>query len=196
MTRRAPALAALLAFSAGQAAAVELQVQFGALERLLSNQVFTQDGRKYVHGDVKTRCNFAYLEHPQIQSAGGFLRIRARFTGRSALDMFGRCVGLGDAFTAVITARPVYRNGHLGLDSVTVTSGDKNGFYIRRVCAALSASLAKDFRYPLETAAKQALEDPGVQPDYRREMRDFRILDIHVSDDAVVMQIEFAFTVK
>ncbi len=66
--------------------------------RMLGQTVFTQDGRRYVHNDKTNKCNFAYLEKPQVRSEGGKLRIHARFTGRSSLNMFGQCVGLGDAF--------------------------------------------------------------------------------------------------
>src|ERR1039458_10792453 len=69
--------------------------------------------------DKNDKCNFAYLEKPQIQGEGGRLRIRARFTGRSALNMLGQCVGLGDAFTVVIAATPQYRDGNLILENVT-----------------------------------------------------------------------------
>src|SRR5436190_8154537 len=80
------------------AAAVEMHIQFGALERMLTEQVFTQEGRRYVRGGKSTRCNFAYLEKPQVHGEGGRLSIRAKFTGRSALNMLGQCVGMGDAF--------------------------------------------------------------------------------------------------
>ena len=61
---------------------------------MLARQVFTQDGRRYVHNDKTNKCNFAYLEKPQVRGGGGKLNIRARFTGRSAVNMFGQCVGL------------------------------------------------------------------------------------------------------
>jgi len=186
----------LLLLCAELASAVELHIQFGALERMLAKQVFTQDGRRYVHGNEKTRCNFAYLEHPQIQAKDGRLVIRARFTGRTALDMFGKCVGLGDAFTVVIGARPQYRDGSIGLQEVTATGDGKTGFYIRRVCSVLATSLARDFHYPLAAEAQRALEDPGAQPDYRRELRQFRVADIRVSNDALVMEVDFQLTVK
>ncbi len=187
---------AVFLLAASQAGAVELHIQFGALERMLSKQVFTEDGRKYVHGTAKTRCNFAYLEHPQIQGSDGLLHIRAKFTGRSALNMFGQCVGMGDAFTVLITARPQYHNGNIGLVGVIAESEGKTGFYIRRVCAALSSSLARDFRYPLAAEAQKALEDPGAQPDYHRELRQFRVPDIRVTADALVIEVEFELTVK
>ena len=183
----------LAAFDAG---AVEVHLQFGALERMLAQQVFTQEGRKYVKGSEKTRCNFAYLEHPQFQGKDGRLFIRARFSGRSSVNMFGQCVGLGDAFTVVIAATPVFQQGNVALAGVTAVSEGKTGFYIRRVCTALSTSLARDFRYPLAAEAQRALEDPGMQPDYRRELRQFRVPEIRVTNDALVLVVDFELTVK
>lgn len=73
---------------------MELHIQFNALERMLSETVFTQDGRRYVHNDKNNKCNFAYLEKPQVRSDGGRLAIHARFTGRSALSALGVCLSL------------------------------------------------------------------------------------------------------
>ena len=187
---------AILLLAAAQAGAVELHIQYGALERMLAGQVFTEDGRKYVRGNAKTRCNFAYLEHPQIEAGDGLLRIKAKFTGRSALNMLGQCVGLGDAFTVVIAARPQYRDGNIGLANVTANSEGRSGFYIHRVCASLASSLGRDFRYPLASEAQKALEDPGTQPDYKRELRKFRVPDIRVTPDALVIEVDFELTVK
>ena len=178
------------------AAAVELHIQFGALERMLGEQVFTQEGRRYVHGSKADKCNFAYLEKPQVRGEGGRLRMKARFTGRSALNFVGQCVGLGDAFDVVIAAAPVYRNGALGLQEVKVTSEGKTGYYIRRVCEALQASLAKDFKYALEAEAQKILEGAGAQPGYKREARKFTVPDIRVTNDALVLQVDFELTVK
>jgi hypothetical protein len=185
-----------LLLRADEARAVDLQIQFDALERLLGQQVFTEDGRKYVRGDRRTRCDFAYLEHPKISGADGRLTIRAQFTGQSALNVLGQCVGLGDAFGAVIVARPEYRNGNLGLAQVTVVSEDRTGFYIRRVCAALAHSLAHDFHYPLAAEARKTLEETPAGSEFRRELRDFRVTDVRVTDDALVLALDFALTVK
>ncbi len=186
----------LLLLTSALAHAVDLQIQFGALERMLGEQVFTQDGRKYVHGTSTTKCNFAYLEKPHFQNANGKLQIRAKFTGRSALNMFGQCVGLGDAFTASLTAVPRYKDGAIGLGDVTAASDDHTGFYVRRVCAALAASLGRDFKYPIAAAAKSALEDPGSQPNYKREMRNFQVTGIRVTNDALVLSLDFELTVR
>ena len=142
-------------------------------------------------GDRNTRCNFAYLESPHFENDGGLLRIRAKFTGRAALNLLGQCVGLGDAFKVVITARPQYQDGQLRLRDVAAESDGKSGFYIRRVCSGLSSSLARDFRYPLEAEAQKLLQEPG-----RRELRAFKVPDIRVSEDALVLVVDFELRVK
>jgi hypothetical protein len=189
-------LLALFLLIAPLARAVEIHIQFAALERMLGEQLFTQDGRRYVRGSAATKCNFAYLEKPHCQGGDGKLRIRAKFTGRSALNMFGQCVGLGDAFTAAITAVPQYKDGNIGLGNVAAVSEDRTGYYVRRVCTALSSSLMRDFRYPIGAAAKSALEEPGAQPNYPRELRNFRVTEIRVTNDALVLVVDFELTVK
>jgi hypothetical protein len=79
---------------------------------------------------------------------------------------------------------------------VTAVSDGKTGFYIRRVCTALASSLGRDFHYPLAAEAQRALENPGVQPDYRRELRQFRVPEIRVTNDALVLVVDFELTVK
>lgn len=196
-TAKLAALALTIALCPNTARAISLNLQFGALERMLAEQVFTQDGRRYVHGDKSNKCNFAFLEKPQVQGDGnGHLRIRARFTGRSALNLVGQCVGLGDAFSLVVTATPQYRDGNIVLQNVTAVSEGKSGIYIRRVCAVLSASLARDFKYPLAAEAQRILEDASAQPGYKREVRRFQVPAIRVSADALVIEVEFELTVK
>jgi len=188
--------ALLLLLVVSNAAAVELHVQFGALERMLAESVFTQEGRRYVKGSKENKCNFAYLEKPQVRGENGRLRMKARFSGRSTVNLAGLCVGMGDAFDVVILALPVYKGGNVMLQEVKVSSDGKTGFYIKRVCAAMEASLARDFKYPLERETQVLLENPAAQPNYKREVRKFDVREIRVSNDALVLQVDFELTVK
>src|ERR1035438_9853623 len=143
-------LLCLFLLATGAASAVELHIQFGALERMLAQQIFTQDGRRYVHNDKTNKCNFAYLEQLQVRGGDGRLNIHARFTGRSALNMLGQCVGLRDAFDLTVAAPTHFARAYIALGGVTVTSDKKSGYYIRRVCPILASSLGRDFRYRSE----------------------------------------------
>jgi len=186
----------LLALGPHSLRAAELHLQFGALERMLAQMVFTHDGRRYVHNDKSNKCNFAYLEKPQITGADGHLRIRAKFTGESALNVIGQCVGLGDAFVVVVTATPLYEDGNIVLQKVVAASESKTGIYIRGVCTILGASLERDFKYPLAAEARRILEDSTGQPGYKRELRDFQVPALRVTSDALVIQADFALLVK
>ena len=189
-------IAALAAISAAAVAGSELQIQYTALGKILAQQVFTQEGRKYVRGDKDQRCNFAYLEHPEIAGNNGHLWIRARFTGRSARNFLGRCVGLGDSFDLQIFASPYYHDNVIGFKDVRVESVNKDGIYIRLVRNALAFSLANDFQYRLFDDAKHMLETKQEPLPITQELRSFQVKDIRVTGDALVLNLDFTLTVK
>ena len=136
---------ALLVVLAASVPAAEIELRYGAVERVLAGQFFTQEGRLYVRGTKDSRCKFAFLESPRVGAHDGRLQITARFSGRSALDMFGHCVGLGDSFDFTMQATPIVRNGAMGLADVSI-SVPRDSYYIRRVRQALGASFARDFK--------------------------------------------------
>jgi hypothetical protein len=183
------------------ARAAELQIYYGAIQKILAQEVFTQDGRRYVRGNPAAKCSFAYLEHPELRGENGRLILKARFTGRSALDVFGRCIGLGDSFDVYITAVPYYHNRSIGLRDVRVEGraarGEpRTGYYVRRVCAALGDSLRKDFDYRVGDQAKRLLEQTAPQAAYRQELLDFSVPQIRVMPDALIVTVDFRLAVK
>jgi len=187
----------LLALLVLPARAVDLHVQFGALERILSQQMFTADGRHYVRGNASSKCNFAYLDNPHIHGVDGKLRIRARFTGRSSINLFGQCVAaMGGALDLTIAAVPQFKDGNIVLRDVVVTADNSDGFFARRVCSAMAGSLSRDFKYPLAELARRAMEDPAALPGYPRELHEFRITDMRVTSDALDVALDFHLTIK
>ena len=163
---------------------------------MLAEQVFTQEGRKYVKGSKATRCSFAYLENPDISGVDGRLRIKAHFTGRSAAKLFGGCVGLGDSFDASISAIPYYQDGVMRLRDVRVESRDKDGLYIRRVRAALADSLSKEFAYRIAEDAKRILESRPEKASYSQQLVRFHVAEIRVTPESLVLAVEFAVAVR
>jgi hypothetical protein len=180
----------------GSATAAELAIHFTAIRKVLAQLVFTQDGRKYLRGAPTVKCNYAYLEDPQISGDSGVLRVNARFSGRSALDVFGKCIGLGDSFEASITALPYYQDGVLRLKDVQVGGKGRDGFYIRRVCSALAVSLRTQFSYRLLDDAKLILERKQEEANFNQELVRFQVSSVRVTSDAVVLTLDFALAVK
>jgi hypothetical protein len=191
--------ALILLLTAGPSFATEIEIRYPVIERLLSEQLFSQDGRLYVKGNKTTKCQFAYLESPRVSSSDGKLRVSARFSGRTALDVFGRCVGLGDSFDLTLTASPLVKSGALALTGVNVSTL-RDSFYIRKVRQALAGSFAKDFRIEIRDQAKHLLEQSpaaGVSKSaYRQELQRFDLTGVVVQADALVLVIDFRLVVK
>jgi hypothetical protein len=154
--------AALLIVAGIPAWAAELELRYAAIERVIADQLFSQDGRLYVRGNKTTRCKFAYLESPHVGAVNGRLRVSARFSGRTALDMMGACVGLGDSFDFTMIASPIVRNGALAFKEVSVST-PRDSFYIRRVRLALIDSFSHDFKIEVRDQARRLLEQPPAQ---------------------------------
>jgi hypothetical protein len=179
----------------------ELEIHYTAIQKILAQEVFTQDGRRYVRGNPATKCSFAYLEHPELHGDDGRLSLKARFTGRSALDVFGRCIGLGDSFDVYITALPYYHNQSIGLKDVRVESrapqgAPRTGYYVRRVCAALGDSLRRQFEYRVADQARRILEQTAPGAAYRQELLDFNVPQLQVMPDALIVTVDFKLAVK
>lgn len=195
VTRCGRASLAFLVFALA-APAAELQLYFTALQRILADQIFTQDGRLYVKNDAKNKCSFAYLEKPVISAGNGKLLVKARFSGKSAGSFFGRCVGLGDSFDVVIGAIPQYREGALALQDVRVDTPGRDGFYIRKVREAMASSLARSFKYNVASDARRILEEPKPNSPFRQELRRFDVREIRVLADSLVVVLDFHLAVK
>ncbi len=194
MLRSAARFSVALLFALPSLAA-DLELRYGAMERLIAEQLFTQDGRRYVRGNAAAKCQYAFLEAPHIGAESNRLRIVAKFSGRSALDVFGKCVGLGDSFDLTILASPVPRKGFIAMDDVKVTTV-KDSYYIRRVRAALQQSFAKDFKMDVREQARKLLEQPRENAIYQQELKDFDLTGVRVAADALVLEIEFKLVVK
>jgi hypothetical protein len=177
-------------------ATVELRIHHSLIRKMLAEQVFTDDGRKYVKASRAETCNYAYLEHPEIDAHNGQLRIRARFTGRSGRGIFGRCISIGDSFTAVIYATPYYDDGSIRIKDVRVESADADGFYIRSVRSSLATSLPRQFSYRIYEDAKRILEEPPANAGWKQSMASFGVPQIRVTDTAIVLVLDFIVDVK
>jgi len=189
----------LTLFSSIPAFCAELELRYAAIERVIADQLFSQEGRLYVRGNKTTKCKFAFLESPHVGALDGRLRVTARFSGRTALDMFGGCVGLGDSFDFTLIAVPVVKNGALAFNEVNVST-PRDSFYIRRVRQALTSSFSRDFKIEVRDQARHLLEQAPAQgsakPLFQEELASFDLRDVRVQPDAVVLVMDFRLVVK
>jgi hypothetical protein len=177
-------------------AQVELHLTFGVLQKVIAGQVFTDQGRRYVRGNKDKRCSFAYLENPRVGEADGRLVVRAKFSGRSALNVFGQCVGLGDSFDVVVRMTPYADKSVLKLHDVSVSSDGKNGMYHRAVCKALAETIPRVLVYDFAPDFKRALEadQPGIP--FRKTVDNFVVQTMSVTKEALVLQLGLKLTLR
>lgn len=177
-------------------AATEVELSFATLQRMLSAQLFTQDGRRYVKGNQTTKCSYAYLENPKVGEAGGRLRVQSRFSGRSALNMFGKCVGMGDSFDLIILATPIYKGGAMEFQNVYVETRGRETFYSRQVRNALAKTLDSQLKWPIEGLARSILETNVTTMPVQKKLTRFDVTSIAVQKDSLVLTVDFRIQVK
>jgi hypothetical protein len=169
---------------------VELHLTFRLLEKVVSEQVFTTEGRKYVRGTKTDKCTYAYLESPKIGETGGRLIVRAKFTGRSAVDLFGRCVGLGESFDVVILATPYVDKTLLRLKEVVVEPADgRKSLYSRRVCEGLAYELPRQMQFDIAPEARRILEASSSELPFKRQVLDLQVPRVSMAVDAVIIAL-------
>ena len=178
-----------------QALAADLEIRYSALERMVAAQMFTEDGRRYVRGDKAAKCQYAYLEAPKLSAAADRLQVTARFSGRSAMDLFSRCMGMGDSFNVTITAVPVPRKGAIAFQDTQITTA-KDSYYIRRVRSAMMRTFDQDFKIEIKDQARRLLEQPASGAVYQQELKNLDLNAIRVTQDALVLVVDFKLVVK
>jgi len=183
-------------FAAIAQSATEVELYYSALQRMLSAQLFTQEGRRYVRGSKDTKCSYAYLEHPKVGEAGGRLRIESRFSGRSAVNVFGKCVGLGDSFDLIILATPIYRGGAMSFKDVYVETKGRESLYTRGVRTTFARTLDKDLKWPIEGLARQILEAHATTLPVEKKMGRFDVTSVRVQKESLVLMVDFLLQVK
>ena len=193
---RPAAIFAVLLTLAATALPADLEIRYSALERMVAAQMFTQEGRRYVKGNQAAKCQYAYLEAPKLSASGERLQVAARFSGRSAMDLFNRCVGMGDSFTVNITAVPVARKGAIAFQDTQVSTA-KDSYYIRRVRSAMMRTFDQDFKIEIRDQARRLLEQPATTGSvYQPELKDLDLNAIRVTSDALVLVVDFKLIVK
>lgn len=186
----------LLILAATSASAIEIEIRFPLLEKQLSQQLFTQDGKRYVRGNPKSHCNFAYLDNPHFSSVEGQLRIEANFTGRSSMDVFGKCLGFGDSFAFEVLAGLTTRNGTLYLDKPTVKVLKRDSFYSRQVLKALRGSISDAIQYPIREEIRKLLAAGTQTTPYKITIPRLEIRGVQVLKDSLLVDVETRFVVE
>jgi hypothetical protein len=175
---------------------LELQLRYPLLERQLSQQLFTQDGRKYVKGSPDKRCNFAYLANPRFASRDGQLLITAQFSGKSSFDLLGKCLGFSDSFEFEVLSGLTTEKGTLRLLNPQVRVLSRDTFYSRQVAKALQRSIADAIRYPIREEIQKLLVAASANSPYRIQIPTVEIRSVQILPDSLLIDVQARFVVE
>lgn len=176
--------------------ALELQVRYPLLERQLAQQLFTQDGRRYVKGSPSNRCNYAYLANPRFSGNDQLLRITAQFSGRSAIGVLGKCLGFGDSFEFEVISQPVIQRNMLRIEKPRVRILSRDTFYSRQVAKALERSVAEAIQYPIQAEIQKLLEAASANSPYRIQIPQIAVRGVTVLPDSLLIRVDARFVVE
>ncbi|MBZ2187325.1 MAG: hypothetical protein K7J46_21700 [Bryobacter sp.] len=176
--------------------AIEIEIRFPLLERQLAQKMFSQDGRKYVKGNPQSRCNFAYLAQPRFSSSDGRLRITALFSGKSSLDLFGKCIGFGDSFDFEILSALTAQTGTLRLAQPQVRILSRDTFYSRQVLKALQKSIPDAIQYPIRDEIQKLLSASSSAAAYKISIPKVEIRRVQVLKDSLLVDVDTRLLVE
>lgn len=172
------------------ASGIEIEIRFPLLEKQLSQQLFSQDGKHYVRGHPASRCNYAFLTSPYFRSRDGKLLITARFSGSSSLDVFGRCVGFADSFDFEVLSVLTIRNGTLVLKDPQVQVLSRQTFYSRQVQRALRASIRDAVEYPIREELRKILLAGAAPGPYRISIQSLEVRAVQVLPESLLVSVD------
>ena len=189
-------LAAAILLAAPPAQAVELRIYFTAVQKILSQQVFTQDGRRYVRGTAKSKCGFVYIDNPRLGESKELLTMKMRVTARTGWELLGACFGPGDAFDLAIEGTPYYQDGAIRMSNIRVSTVDRGSWYSRRIRDAFARNFPKYFEYKVFDDLKNTIEKGQPKGPFSLQLGALQVPRIRVLNDSVILDLDFSLSVR
>lgn len=105
----------------------ELTIRNTALQKMLMNELFIDDGR--YHLLPQTACQYAYVDSPAVTLSQGRVRIKARISGKVAMEVGDQCVGSrADVVQVTVSAKPSFAGERLVLTDIRVDEISNEGY--------------------------------------------------------------------
>jgi hypothetical protein len=183
-------LAIFMAFMTTEAVAADLALGPSSIQKLVTEQMFTQQGRWYL---VDNGPCHAYLERPKTRLEEGRLVLDAHLSGRIGIQMGDSCAGSQVSTNVTLSAKPVGRGALLSLDDIRVDhvedSASRDVLQVIRQIApqALPKTVSLDVLAFLRNKSAGAAGIPVT-------VTQLRILNTETHRDAVLISFDISLT--
>lgn len=181
---RALFLGMTLAMVAGNAPAAEIVLEQTAVQKLVEQSLFNDNGRYYVNRGV---CA-AYFENPAVSLKDGRIIIRSHMSGRFGADIGGNCVGVGLASWTTVSGAPSAQGTTVRLGGIRVDEvQDSNTQMLLN--SGLVPSLPNAIELDVLKAVKGMLQSPGGQ--IQAEVQALSIQGVSAADNKLSVKFDF-----
>jgi hypothetical protein len=173
----------------GHAAAAEIVLERSAVDKLLAQTVFTNNGR---YDLVKGPCS-AYLDRPSVAIEGGRIRIRSHLSARVGVVDGKSCVGVAIASWTLASGRPVARGGSVVLTDLRIDQVDDPNLRLL-VESGLLAALPRAIELDVRQAVRGMLQ--GNSGQFQAEVDTLAIDSVVAADDRLSVRFDFRLVAK
>ncbi len=172
------------------ASASDLSLGPASIQKLVSEQLFSQKGRWYL---LDNGPCYAYFERPRTHLTDGRLILNAHLSARVGLQIGQRCAGTDVASNVTISARPAGKGSSLTLEDIRFDRVEDGAAQdaLSAIQQLAPQAIPKAFSFDLLGMVKdESLNAAGVPVTVSR----FRILNTQTRRDAVKIDYDMSLT--
>jgi hypothetical protein len=170
----------------------ELTIHNTAIQKMLMSELFIDEGR--YHLLPQTACQYAYVDSPAVTLSKGRVRIKARVSGKVAMEVGDQCVGTrADVVQVAISAKPVFSGEKLVLTDIRVDEISNESYRVllqQFLASAIPRAITIDVREGLQ----RILADR--QSTYEVVVDRLSVTDITAENDKLHLALTFALTAR
>jgi hypothetical protein len=187
--------AVLFALSPQQAHAVALKISAQALERTLTQQLFTADGgRYYIRGKAGSPC-YVYVEDPKVSFNADRIVIHVKAHAKLGTSIHGACIGVSLNTDADVSVVPEAQGQSIGFRDARIDnlseSKELDYFLIPFLSKKLPQQMTIDAAQQLRTVISTSKQTIG----YDLTLDDMIIHSMSIYDNFLVVDFDGSVSV-
>jgi len=177
-------IALLAGIAAPSVRAAEIVLEKPAVEKLLTQALFANNGRL----NLKSGVCYAYLETPSAELNGGRVRIRTHLSARLGQEVAGSCLGVGLASWTTVSGRPTSNGGMVKLEDIRIDNVDDPTTRLL-LEAGLVPALPKAIELDVLKAVRTMLQASGTS--FEVAVDSFSIQSVTAAEDRLAVKFDF-----
>ncbi len=172
--------------------ASELTIQNTAIQKMLMDELFIDKGR--YHLIAQTACQYAYVDSPAVTLSQGRVRIRARVSGKLAMEVGDQCVGgASDVVRAAISGRPTFSGEKIMLTDIKLDEVSNEAYRV-----LLQQFLESAIPRAVEINVREGLQRmlAGRQSTYEVVVNQLAVAELTAENNQLHATLTFSLTAK